>query len=190
MTFTKTDPQTIEAAYAIEQKQVDHDHHVPTAGAMSGHIIANNVVLSTKLQQMVWTITGPTMIADRAQLTTMQQDLHTQRDQLISALLDLGENIPTTTVEFSQYTMLHEDPRNKYASADEMLADVVTDLDTSMMFITRAIALADQEKKAPLSQLLTRLLGWYQHTLRNLQERLDRPLTAGRPLLEEDEDDD
>ncbi|ERL65497.1 ferritin-like domain-containing protein [Schleiferilactobacillus shenzhenensis] len=180
----------IEAAYQAEQKQVDHDHHVPTAGAMSGHIIANNVVLATKIQQMRWTMTGSSRHADRELLWHMLKDLRRQRDDLIEALLDEGENIPTTSAEFSNYTMLKEDGRIKYASADAKLAALVEDLDTSMLFITRAIALADKEEKRPLSDVLTTLLSWYQHALRVLQERLDRPLTAGRPLLEEEDDDE
>lgn len=180
----------IETAYAAEQKQVDHDHHVPTAGAMCGHIIANNVVLATKIQQMRWTLTGAAQAADEKLLWQFTKDLTRQRDRLISALLDEGENIPTTTTEFTQYTMLKEDPRIKYVTADQMMALVVEDLDTSMMFITRAIALAEQEEKRPLALELTHLLGWYQHSLRQLQDRLGRPLTAGRPLLAEDDDGD
>lgn len=41
-----------------EVKQADIDHHTPTAGAMTGHVVANLVILANKLQQAKWYVKG------------------------------------------------------------------------------------------------------------------------------------
>lgn len=41
----------IEIRYAKEQERSDHEHHVPTAGAMIGHITANLAVHALKIEQ-------------------------------------------------------------------------------------------------------------------------------------------
>mgnify|MGYP001421540256 CR=1 FL=1 len=45
---------SVEERYQAEIKQSDIDHHTPTAGAMTGHIVANLAVLINKLQQAKW----------------------------------------------------------------------------------------------------------------------------------------
>lgn len=42
---------TSEEQYQQELKQSDIDHHTPTAGAMTGHIIANLLIHSLKISQ-------------------------------------------------------------------------------------------------------------------------------------------
>ena len=42
----------IEIRYAKEQERSDHEHHVPTAGAMIGHITANLAVHEAQNQLM------------------------------------------------------------------------------------------------------------------------------------------
>lgn len=49
---------TPEKLFEAEVKQADIDHHTPTAGAMTGHIVANLEVLSNKLQMAKWYVKG------------------------------------------------------------------------------------------------------------------------------------
>lgn len=44
----------VEEKYQAEVKQADIDHHTPTAGAMTGHIVANLRILDVKLHQAKW----------------------------------------------------------------------------------------------------------------------------------------
>lgn len=55
---TKNAEQTPKDLFAAEVKQADVDHHTPTAGAMTGHIVSNLVVLVNKLQQAKWYVKG------------------------------------------------------------------------------------------------------------------------------------
>ena len=50
--------ETVKAHQAAAAKQADHDHHVPTAGAMSGHVLANLAVLQRKLAQFSQTLSA------------------------------------------------------------------------------------------------------------------------------------
>lgn len=50
---------TSEERYEQELKQSDIDHHTPTAGAMTGHIIANLLIHSLKVNQAKLFAQGP-----------------------------------------------------------------------------------------------------------------------------------
>ena len=49
----------IEIRYAKEQERSDHEHHVPTAGAMIGHITSNLAVHALKIEQAALFAKGP-----------------------------------------------------------------------------------------------------------------------------------
>ena len=65
------DEETVKARQAAAAKQADHDHHVPTAGAMSGHVLANLAVLQRKLAQFSQTLSGSSSDGDRKLLTQL-----------------------------------------------------------------------------------------------------------------------
>ena len=153
----------VKEQQAAAAKQADHDHHVPTAGAMSGHVLANLQVLTRKLIQF---------------------------DDLVADLAAQGEGFPTTTAEFGEYTMLKEDPAFRFWTNDMKLDAVVNDLDTCQLFVSRAIPLANKENKAVLAVDMLQLQRWHEQSILRLQTRLGRQVTAGRALLDEDEDDD
>ena len=75
--------ETVKAHQAAAAKQADHDHHVPTAGAMSGHVLANLAVLQRKLAQFSQTLSGPSSDGDRELLT----QLATQAQQHLTVLV-------------------------------------------------------------------------------------------------------
>ena len=84
--------------------------------------------------------------------------------------------------------MLTEDPRIKYYSSEAILAGLVADCQTSLMFIQRAVALANQESKFPLASYLIELNGQFERASQKLQARLGKEPREG--LEEEDDDDD
>ena len=75
---------TIDEQYAAELKQSDIDHHVPTAGAMTNHILSNLMVAYVKLTQVKWYVKGPQSLALR---TAYQRLL----DQNVRQFAELGE---------------------------------------------------------------------------------------------------
>ena len=50
---------TSQERYEQELKQSDVDHHTPTAGAMTGHIIANLLIHTLKISQAKLFAQGP-----------------------------------------------------------------------------------------------------------------------------------
>ena len=95
--------------YEQELKQSDVDHHTPTAGAMTGHIIANLLIHSLKIGQAKLFAQGPAALflaQYGSQWVGHEQTVFADLNRL---LVNNGESIPTTTDQFKQFTMLEED---------------------------------------------------------------------------------
>lgn len=91
-----------EEKYQAELKQSDLDHHKPTAGAMTGHIISNLLIHSLKINQASLFAKGTAslFLAEKssAWIAYEQQEFA----QLNRLLVNNGENIPNTTDQFDE----------------------------------------------------------------------------------------
>lgn len=178
----------IETKYQAELKQADLDHHKPTAGAMSGHIVANLWYFDVKLHQALWYVKGPQALQLQNFYEELIQENRQQLDDLGAILLDENELPPSTVAEYTQYTKLAEDGRLKYADANDVVATTAKDYTTANMFIDRAIILAQRESRPALAAFLTGLRGSNNRRARQLQSLLGK--TAWEDLVEVDDDDD
>ncbi|GEO75099.1 DNA-binding ferritin-like protein (oxidative damage protectant) [Levilactobacillus namurensis DSM 19117] len=178
---------TIEDRYAAEQAQTEHDHHVPTAGAMTNHILANLHISIVKFHQVRWSVKGPLALSVRQLLTEYIATYRRQFDALGELLLDEGEIVSTTTQEYHDYNMLQEGGDKKYYSAEDQVNELVHDADTHNLFIDRAIKLAEKEERPALAAFLVDLRGTNNHIIRELQALLGNDARDG---LDEDDDDD
>lgn len=173
--------------YEQELKQSDIDHHTPTAGAMTGHIIANLLIHSLKISQAKLFAHGAAalFLAQYGnQWIDHEQTVFAKLNQL---LVDNGESIPTTTDQFKQFTMLEEDGATKYDAGSDQLFMLVKDFDTQTLFITKAITLAQQENWSELGIALSSLLAWIKEQIALTQRFLGHELREG--LYTEDDDD-
>lgn len=179
---------TSQEKYAAELRQSDIDHHTPTAGAMTGHIIVNLMIHSLKISQAKLFASGPSALF-LAQVGD-QWIAHEREefDELDRLLVDNGESIPTTTDQFKQFTMLEEDGASKYEQGNDQLFDLVKDFDTQTLFVTKAITLANKEDWPELAAELTDLLAWIKAQIALAQRFLGHELREG--LYTEDDDDD
>lgn len=177
-----------EEKYQAELKQSDLDHHKPTAGAMTGHIISNLLIHSLKINQASLFAKGTAslFLAEKssAWIAYEQQEFA----QLNRLLVNNGENIPNTTDQFKEYSMLEEDGSNKYLPGNEQLFTLIKDFDTQILFITKAIVLAKNEAWYDLVANLTDLLAWIKEQIRIAQAFLEHELREG--LYTEEDDDD
>jgi len=178
----------VEEKYQAEVKQADIDHHTPTAGAMTGHIISNLRVLDVKLHQAKWFMKGFEAAAVRPLYDELIDQARKDYDVVAEALLDENELPPSTTEEYSNYKMLDEDGRNKYLTTTELVDITAHDYNTENLFVTRAIKLAQKEDRPALAQTLTTLLKQNNHAIQQLQALLGKAAWEG--LVEEDDDDD
>lgn len=178
---------TIEDRYAAEQAQTEHDHHVPTAGAMTNHILANLHISIVKFHQVRWSVKGPLALSVRQLLSDYTTTYRAQFDALGELLLDEGETVSTTTKEFHDYNMLQEGGDKKYLPAEDQVTELVHDADTANLFIDRAIKLAANEDRPALAAFLVTLRGTNNRLIRELQALLGN---AARDGLDEDDDDD
>lgn len=180
----------IEDLYLAEQKQNDIDHHKPTAGAMTNHILSNLRVLSTKLNQVEWYLKGSKVFSDRQFISEMRLTVDNKFNQLGRQLVNVGEKPSSVTEEFTEYAMLEEDPRSKYLSDTEIFEMLVNDIQTSKLFISQAIVLAQNESKFPLQNFLIELDNQFNQYSATMQARLNKEPLEGFDEDEDDEDDD
>lgn len=177
-----------EEKYQAELKQSDLDHHQPTAAAMTGHIISNLLIHSLKINQANLFAKGSASLFLAEKAADWIAYERQKFDQLSHLLVNNGESIPTITAQFKEYTMLEEDGSSKYLAGDKQLFALVKDFDTQTLFITKAIALANNESWLELSANLTNLMAWIKEQIRVTQDFLGHELKEG--LYVEDDDDD
>lgn len=174
--------------YAQELKQSDVDHHKPTAGAMTGHIIANLLIHSLKISQAQLFARGnASLFFDRYAPAWLKYEI-AEFNELSRLLTNNGESIPTTTDQFKEFSMLEEDGASKYDRGDDQLFALVKDFDTQTLFITKAISLAQKEGLLELANNLTTLLGWTKEQIATAQRFLGHDTREG--LYNEEDDDD
>ena len=142
---------TIDEQYAAELKQSDIDHHVPTAGAMTKHILSNLMVAYVKLTQVKWYVKGPQSLALRTAYQRLLDQNVRQFAELGELLLDENQKPSSTTAELTKYSMLEENGAFKYQSVDELVAATIKDFDTENLFVDRAIKLAEKENRPALA---------------------------------------
>lgn len=177
-----------EEQYKQELKQSDVDHHKPTAGAMTGHIISNLLIHSLKINQASLFAKGYEMLFLKQYANAWIKSEQQYFNQLSNLLVENGESIPTTTGQFSEYTMLEQNGADKYLSGKDQLFNLTKDFDTQTLFITKAIQLADKENWPELKLTLVNLLNWIKCQISLSQQYLNHNLREG--LYNEDEDDD
>lgn len=167
-----------------EVKQADIDHHTPTAGAMTGHVVANLVILANKLQQAKWYVKGINATTLKELFDKLLSQAYRQKDDLGKTLIDENLIVPSVQEEFDTYTMLEENGQNKYETADWLINNFVHNYGTENMFITRAIKLANKENRPVLALALTNLLAANKHNIATLQALLGKTARDG---LDEEE---
>lgn len=178
----------VETQYEAELKQADLDHHKPTAGAMTGHILSNLLVNNVKLHQARWYLKGISALQLKPLYDQLIEQGRDDFDQLGDVLLDENELPPSTVEEYVKYSMLAEDGRNKYLTAVELVDITAHDFATQNMFVDRAIVLAQKETRPAMAAFLTQLRGHNNHAIQILQSVLGKQAWDG--LVEDDEDDD
>ena len=180
---------TPEEYYQAELKQADVDHHTPTAGAMTGHILANLWLHQQKINQAHLFAEGCASLF----LTQYAGDWLTMErryfDRINDLLVQRGEAVPTVTAQFTEYTMLKEDGAAKYFPGKDQLFDLIKDFDTQLLFIQKAIALGKQEGLMKLVHTLVDLDEWMRAQILAGQNFLGNDLMTGR-YQEDDEDDE
>lgn len=173
-----------EEKYQAEQIKSEQDHHTPTAAAMISHILANLFIHRTKLRQADYYLQGNVRGFSEAKLTAMIAEEDRFFDRLSQKVLAEGELIPTTLKEFNDYAMIKESGKLKYEADTVILNEIVADLTTQNLFITRGIALAEKEAKFGLAEFLKELYGWIK------QQELIWQRYLGNELISEPEEDE
>lgn len=166
----------------LEQTKKEHEHHHPTAAALTGHLIANLAVLWTKLHQYHWYVKGPQFFTLHSKFEELYHETAAWYDKMAETLLALGAKPFSTTAENVQYTFIQEDPADKYRTADEMVSNIVADFSITRDVTSRAILVADEEGNTTLADVLTSFKAELEKQIWMFQAFL------GKNALEEEEE--
>ncbi|MCI1984703.1 MAG: DNA-binding protein [Bifidobacteriaceae bacterium] len=188
MSTEATTALTPQERYEQESAASDRDHHTPTAGAMTGHIIANLFLDILKIRQARWFAKGSTRLFLELHASEWIKFESEMVERLDDVLVSDNEMIPTTTAQVNEYGKLEEDPARKYAPGDEQLTDLIHDFDWQLIFVGKAIGLADAEGKTALSSALSDFRAWAKRQILEAQLFLGNDPTDG--LYKEVDDDD
>ena len=134
---------------------------------MVGHIIANLLIHSLKISQAKFFTKGNASLFLCQYAPKWIEYEQTEFNKLSQILVNNGESIPTTTDQFKEYTMLEENGATKYEKGNDQLFTLVKDFDTQILFITKAITLAQNENWPELSANLVELLSWIKEQIRH-----------------------
>ncbi len=181
---------TAQQRYEQEAMKSDKDHHLPTAGAMTGHIIANLFLDMLKIRQARWFATGSTRLFLEIHSREWITYEATMIESLDDALSSDNEMIPTTTAQLSEYGALEENPARKYEDGAAQLADLIHDFDWQLIYVGKAITLAAAEGKTSLGSTLSDLRAWAKHQIREAQLFLGNDATDGLYKEVDDDEDD
>lgn len=110
-----------EEAYKADLKQSGIDHHTPTASAMVGHIIANLLIHTLKINQAKFFAESQASLFLEQHADEWIRYEQNEFNQLNRILVNNGESIPTITDQFKEYTMLEEDGASKYEDDQDQL---------------------------------------------------------------------
>ena len=161
----------------------EHDHHNPTAAAMTNHIIANQGILQIKLHQYHWYVKGPNFFTLHEKFEELYTENTQYYDKIAERLIASGAKPFSTAEQYIQYSFVQEAASGKYLSAEEMVENLADDYRTTRDVAGRAIMLTQNENDTVLEDLLIDYKGYLDKTIWMLQAFL------GKNALEGEEDD-
>jgi len=138
-----------------EQDYKEYVHHTEiNAAAITDHILGNIHTLHVKLHQYHWYVKGPHFYTLHETFEDLYDDNEEWFDRLAERLLASGFKPASTTKELEDYSMLSEDPADKYVSPEKMVANIVEDFRETRELTIRAIRLAQEEGDNPFEDEL------------------------------------
>ncbi|MDN6626400.1 MAG: DNA starvation/stationary phase protection protein [Pisciglobus halotolerans] len=180
MTEEQTKEELLEKELAQDEKE--HDHHNPTAAAMTNHIVANQGMLHIKLHQYHWYVKGANFFSLHEKFEELYNDNEGYFDKIGERLVASGAKPFSTAEQFVDYSFIPESAADKYLSAEKMVENLVDDYRTTRDVTGKAIVLAQNEKDVVLEDLLIDYKAYLDKTIWMLQAYL------GHDSLEGEED--
>ena len=181
-----TEKHTTEELHQAEmaQEEKEHDHHDPTAAAMTNHIISNQAILHVKLHQYHWYVKGPHFFSLHEKFEDLYDENAKYYDEIAERLIASGAKPASTTEEYMKYGLVSESPKDKYLSAEEMVENLVEDYRITRDLTLRTIRLAQKEEDDVLEDTMIGYKNYLDKTIWMLQAFL------GKSALEGEDDDE
>lgn len=163
----------------IAQNEREHDHHNPTAAAMTNHIIANQGILNVKLHQYHWYVKGPNFFSLHEKFEELYNENSKYYDEIAERLIASGAKPASTTEEYMKYSLVSESAQDKYMSAEKMVGNLVDDFRITRDLAIRTIRLAQNEKDDVLEDMMINYKNYLDKTIWMLQAFLNKSALKG-----------
>ncbi|WP_213809878.1 DNA starvation/stationary phase protection protein [Jeotgalicoccus sp. WY2] len=178
-----TQDKTPQERLKEEQEHKEHVHHTKiNAAAIADHILGNIHTIHVKLHQYHWYVKGPHFFSLHDKLKELYNVNEEWFDKIAERLIASGHKPASTTAELEKYSMLLEDPADKYLEAEEMIENVIEDFRSTRGLTIRAIHLAREEGDDVLEDTLIAFKKYLYENIWMLQAYL------GKEALEDDDD--
>lgn len=137
------------------------DEQMASASQLLATLLADEVVLRTRLQNYHWNLTGP-------QFKALHELFEQQYTQLVPVIDEIAERVrqygymaPGTLTEFMTLTRLQEQP-GVYPSSRGMLQQLLEDQELIVRHLREDVEVADDLDDVSLEDFLTGLLQMHQ----------------------------
>lgn len=182
--------QTPQDLLKEEQAHKEHIHHAEiNAAAILDHVLGNIYTLHVKLHQYHWYVKGPNFFTLHEKFEELYDDNEKWFDAIAERLLASGHKPASTSQEFMEYSMLKEDPADKYLDAESMVKNIVDDYRNTRDFVIRAIDLAAKENDVVLEDTLIAYKEHIDQTIWMLQAFLGKEVLEDDPAFEDDDEE-
>lgn len=184
-----TQDKTPQERLKEEQEHKDYVHHTKiNAAAILDHVLGNIHTLHVKLHQYHWYVKGPQFYALHEKFEELYDENEKWFDTIAESLLASGHKPASTTKELEGYSLLSENPADKYLEADKMVGNLVEDYQNTREFVIRAIDLAGEEGDISLEDTVITYKESIDKTIWMLQAFLGKEALEDDPAFEDDVD--
>ncbi|MEM3065609.1 MAG: DNA starvation/stationary phase protection protein [Candidatus Nitrosotenuis sp.] len=135
-------------------------------------LLADEYVLYTKTRNYHWNVVGPHFNDLHKFFESQYEALDTDIDEIAERIRSLGEKTPATLAEFVRNATIKEHPG--FPSADKMVANLVSDHESIIQTLRKAISTCEQNNDAGTADFLTGLMEKHEKTAWMLRSVLEK----------------
>ena len=147
---------TIQDSAAVEV-----NHNVEIADGLA-RVLADTYTIYLKTQNYHWNVKGPLFHTLHAMFEEQYTELAMAIDEIAERIRALGVQAPGSYAQFSELTSIEEETGTP--SAEEMIKQLVTDLETVIRKARQVLPIADEANDEPSADLLTQRMQIHEKT--------------------------
>lgn len=143
-------------------------------------LVATQGLLYTRLHQFHWYIKGPHFFALHEKFEELYDKVTADMDEVAERLLAIGGEPYSTLAEFTEHSVIKENPKDKNLSENDMVKAVIKDYETMRTSLDKGIQLTEDAGDFVSNDMLIAIKEDVDLTIWMLQAFLGNEATADR----------